>query len=214
MHTNNNIGDYNKIRIEGARVCHTKKKEVLKIRTIRNSRTTQQKWIYQILQKNIQNRMQEFRPRLCACKNKNGKILTDDEKVLSWKKYFENILLMYLYSTVACWCIQACRRYFCSCQNLKIFLLPLKTYCMLLSPWNPTDFQEPMTTAEVLKCTDEDLWKSICNLITLNCGQLKIPNDWLMGIIQPICNKGDKLECSNYRPMMLLIKLVIKFYQL
>ena len=41
----------------------------------------------------IQNRTQEFRPRLCACKDENCKMQIEDKKVLmGWKECVENIL--------------------------------------------------------------------------------------------------------------------------
>jgi hypothetical protein len=34
----------------------------------------------------------------------------------------------------------------------------------------------------------------------------KMPGEWSMGIIQPIFQRGDKLECYNYTAMTLLTK--------
>ena len=59
-------------------------------------------------------------------------------------------------------------------------------------------------TTELLKYGDEDLCKRIHHLITLIWSQLNIPNDWLVGFIQPTYKKGNKLECSSYRPITLL----------
>ena len=58
--------------------------------------------------------------------------------------------------------------------------------------------------AELLKYGREDMWKRMHCLITLVWRQLKIPNGWLVGIIQPTCKKEDKVDCSNYMPIMLL----------
>ena len=58
--------------------------------------------------------------------------------------------------------------------------------------------------AEFLKKGGEALWRRIHHLIKLIWTQYKIPEEWSMGIIQPIYKKGDKLECSNYRAITLL----------
>ena len=63
-----------------------------------------------------------------------------------------------------------------------------------------------MTTviAELLKHGDKDLWKKIHQLITFIWRQLNILNNRQVEILQPTCKKGDKLECFNYKPIMLL----------
>jgi sorting nexin-29 len=50
----------------------------------------------------------------------------------------------------------------------------------------------------------ETLWRRIHHLIKLIWAEHKIPEEWSIGIIQPIYKKGDKLECSNYRAITLL----------
>jgi hypothetical protein len=58
--------------------------------------------------------------------------------------------------------------------------------------------------AEFFKKGGETLWKIIHHLIKLIWVQHKMPEEWSMGIIQPIYKKGDKLECSNYRATSLI----------
>jgi hypothetical protein len=58
--------------------------------------------------------------------------------------------------------------------------------------------------AELLKRGGEDLWRRIHHLIKLIWTQYKMPEEWSMGITQPIYRKGDKLDCSNCRAITLL----------
>jgi hypothetical protein len=58
--------------------------------------------------------------------------------------------------------------------------------------------------AELLKKRWETIWRRTHYLIKLIWVQHKMPEEWSMGIIQPIYKKGDKLECSSYRAITLL----------
>ena len=58
--------------------------------------------------------------------------------------------------------------------------------------------------AEFLKKGGETSWRRIHHLVKLIWTQHKIPDDWTIGVIQPINKKGDKSECSNYRAITLL----------
>jgi len=67
--------------------------------------------------------------------------------------------------------------------------------------------------AELLKEGGETLWKRIHHLSKMIWVQHKMPEEWSMGIIQPIYKKGDKRECSNYRAITLLNLILTKCYQ-
>ena len=90
--TRANQEDYNLKRIVAARVCRRKKREALqeKIDEITEYHTkNESKKLYQ----RIREVTQEFKPRISACRNMDGKILTQNEDVQRrWKEYFESIL--------------------------------------------------------------------------------------------------------------------------
>jgi hypothetical protein len=58
--------------------------------------------------------------------------------------------------------------------------------------------------AEFFKKGGETLWRRIHHLVKLIWTQHKMPEEWIIGIIQLIHKKGDKLECSTYRAITLL----------
>jgi hypothetical protein len=91
-YTRTNQEEYNKIRIAAARVCRRKKREVLKRKVdaiVEHHTKNENKQFY----KRIQEVTQDFKPSINVCRNKDGKILTENEDVQRrWKEYFEGVL--------------------------------------------------------------------------------------------------------------------------
>ena len=90
--TRANQEDYNRKRIAASRVCHKKKRELLKTKVdkiVEHHTKNETKKYY----KRIQELAQEFKQRVNACRDANGKILTEKEHIQRrWKEYFENVL--------------------------------------------------------------------------------------------------------------------------
>ena len=99
---------------------------------------------------------QEFMPSLCACKDKNGKILIEDEKVLMrWKECFEDILSD---STTG----MNRNTYYTGEPEDILPTLEDVSYVM-----KSLKRHKAPEAAEVLKYGDEDLWERLHNLIIL-----------------------------------------------
>jgi hypothetical protein len=90
--TRTNQEEYNRKKIAAARVCRRKKKELLKRKVdaiVEHHTKNENKQFY----KRIQEVTQEFRPSINVCRNKDDKILTENEDVQRrWKEYFEGVL--------------------------------------------------------------------------------------------------------------------------
>jgi hypothetical protein len=90
--TRANQEEYNRKRILAARVCRRKKREVLKGKVdeiVEHHTKNEGKKYY----KRIQEITQEFKPRVNACRDSDGKMLTEKEDIQRrWKEYFESVL--------------------------------------------------------------------------------------------------------------------------
>ena len=90
--TRANQEEYNRKRIAAARVCRRKKRDILKRKgdeTVEHHTKNEGKKYY----KRIQETTEEFKPRGNACRDTDGKILTEKEDIQRrWKEYFESVL--------------------------------------------------------------------------------------------------------------------------
>jgi len=57
---------------------------------------------------------------------------------------------------------------------------------------------------ELLKCGSRTLKQKLYKLILMIWNNKQLPQQWNEGIISPVCKKGDRLNCNNYRPITLL----------
>jgi sorting nexin-29 len=147
--------------------------------------------------KRIQDVTQEFKPGVNACRDANGKMLTEKEDILRrWKEYFESALTAEPDDTDS--------MIFFTAENEDIEPSYEKVTHVIKCLKNHKAPGTDQILAELLKKGGETLWRRIHHLIKLIWVQLKMPEKWSMGIIQPIYKKRDKLECSNYRTITLL----------
>ncbi len=127
----------------------------------------------------------------------DGKILTQNEDVQRrWKEYFESILSGNLDDTDS--------TIFSMAENEDKQLSYEEVTYVIKCLKNHKAPGQDQILAEFLKKGGESLWRRIHHLIKLIWMQHKMPEEWTVGIIQPIYKKGDKLECSNYRAVTLL----------
>jgi hypothetical protein len=147
--------------------------------------------------KRIQDVTQEFKPEVNTCRGTNGKILTEKKDIQRrWKEYFKSVLTANPDDTDS--------MIFFTAENEDIQPsyeeVTRVTKCLKSHKAPGTD----QILAELLKKGGETLQRRTHHLIKLIWVQHKMPEEWSMGIIQPIYKKGDKLECSNYRAITLL----------
>ena len=55
---------------------------------------------------------------------------------------------------------------------------------------------------ELVKQGGRTLKQRIYKLILMIWEKEQLPNEWKEGIICPVYKKGDRLDCTNYRPML------------
>ena len=83
--------NYNRKRIAAARVCRRKKRELLRTK-VDESLEHHSKNESEKCYKRIQEITQEFKPRVNACRDAGGRMLTEKEHIQRWKEYLENVL--------------------------------------------------------------------------------------------------------------------------
>jgi hypothetical protein len=138
-----------------------------------------------------------YQPRMGLCKSKYGNLIGTENYILErWAEYFEDML------------------------NVKVDEEPESTeYTDELEITEPSLDEvrqaveslrnsrapgEDQLTAELLKNGGPELIRTLHKLICEIWVNETMPEDWGTSLICPIFKKGNKLNCSNYRGIMLL----------
>jgi len=135
-----------------------------------------------------------------SCKDKSGNILSEHGDIL-----------------------QRWRQYFCDLQTISSGTVELISKNIILSNSEevppPTDYEvnhaieklkihkaagSDNIPAELIKQGGTELKTRIHKLIMKIWDEETLPTEWMEGIICPIYKKGDRMICTNYRPISLL----------
>ena len=129
------------------------------------------------------------------CRDVDGKILTEKEHIQRrWKDYFENVLVGNL--------VDIDSMTFRTVENEDIQPSYEEVTYVIKSLKKSQGTRNRQNNSRTSRKRRESLEKNP-HLIKLIWTQYKMPEEWSMGIIQPIYKKGDKLESSNYRAITL-----------
>lgn len=148
----------------------------------------------------LNNSRKDFKPRLNMCRDKDGNILNDENETLErWAENFKERLNrsenLDNYETEVDMEDDRERDNIPTVEEIQ------KAVEKLRNNRAPGADEIP---AELLKKGLGALENQICQLISLIWKQVKLPDDWYVGIIIPIHKKGDQLSCDNYRGITLL----------
>jgi hypothetical protein len=133
-------------------------------------------------------------------KDASGNTISQTEEVLAkWKEYFQNLLTI---PTT----LENPQQMTGGSENQDEILPP--TYNEICTIINKLKTNKAAgsdnITGELIKhgrrTLKQKIYKLICNIWNTET----LPTQWNNGIICPIYKKGDRLDCNNYRPIMLL----------
>uniref|UniRef100_A0A8D8WWM8 Craniofacial development protein 2 n=1 Tax=Cacopsylla melanoneura TaxID=428564 RepID=A0A8D8WWM8_9HEMI len=197
--TRNNRERYHNLRKESKKLLKKKKKEALKkkIKEIDQlSRENEQRKFYAAV-----NRMtKKFQPKINACRNTNGDIITDEEVVLKrWEQHFKELLNEEQSEPTS-----RTNEQILEDDNVNIPTISeiRKSIMKMKNNRAPGDDN---ITAELLKYGGDAVETMMLEIISTIWEKEKMPENWTTGVLCPILKKGgDKTNCNNYRGIMLL----------
>ena len=151
------------------------------------------------------NRLRKgFQPRLNACKDNSGKLIEGDDKILEyWVRYLKTQFERENSEEESDEEVSLTDEHLVkepSQEEMEKAICNFKT--------NKAPGEDDIT-AELIKNTSRELKMRLHALICKIRRDEKMPDDWKVGLIVPLFKKGGKMECENYRGIMLL-KVVYK----
>ena len=136
------------------------------------------------------------------CKDENNTVITQMNHILNrWKDYFSTILNLDTDDTLSNHRIQPT-----ACNNQTDGEVPPPSYeiCSIINKLKSNKAEgTDNIIPKLVKQGGRTLKQRIYKLI-LMIWEKEQPNKWKEGIICPVYKMGDKVDCTNYRPITLL----------
>ncbi|XP_055388146.1 uncharacterized protein LOC129616516, partial [Condylostylus longicornis] len=196
--TRANMENYTEKRRIATKLCRNKKKLYMKEKVSQIQNDYNHGNIRKFY-KDINYAANNFQPKLALCKDKDGKMITEENEIIKrWAEHFKDTLNKTTEESQ-------------EDENIIYTAEPLIDTPSMSDVKNAINKLkhnkapgEDAITAELLCKGGEHLFKKLHNLICNVWLQETIPEKWRISILRPIHKKGDKTECNNYRGIMLL----------
>ena len=189
---------YELARREAHRICRNKKRTYVNNKLQKMEKDFNESRSHSAF-KMIKNIKRGFVGRTVLCKDDDGNIIGDDDKIRRrWKQYFEGLLNSHP-------------------SDLEEIPQYMEDDDVIIEPPTRDDVEHAIQAlrnkkaagvdripAELIKYGGQLILAHIHKLILEIWRQEQIPEDWKKTIIVPIHKKGDRLDCHNYKGISLL----------
>jgi hypothetical protein len=155
--------------------------------------------------RNINDMRNNLKPRNTKCRNKNGNLVTDKKGILRrWIQHFDELLNREVdddfekaqeHSSPGTLNVRVEEIEEPSLEELEAAVKKIKN--------NKSPGIEKIQV-KLIKSGGEDLYKYLLQLIRRVWNEESLLDEWMMGILGSIHNKGDPLDCKKYQGIFLL----------
>ena len=191
------VDGYKSARKEATKLCRKKKKQWMEER-VKKIEEYQAEGNIRQMYKSVRNLSTGYLPRLQVCKDKDGKLLSDQNECLErWAEHFQE-----LYKSNTIDTVEEGQPQVIEIELERPSLEEVKRAILKLN--NNKAPAEDLLPAEAFKNGGEALWKRVHQIVCTIWDQEEIPSSWKHGIIFPVHKKGDKMDRKNYRGITLL----------
>ena len=195
--TRRSVDEYKSARKEEKKI-HKRKKKMYKENQLKEVELLRSNHESIAFFRTINEGRKDFKPRITLCKNKDGIIISERDKILDrWVEHFDNLLNTDVSGNPNINLDESIN------QSTDIPTFEETQYAINKLKNNKAAGPDAIP-AELLKCGGNDLAFIIWELISLIWERETLPSDWNVSTMCPIHKKGDVLNCGNYRGISLL----------
>ena len=196
--TRTNLDIYHQKRTKANRIRRRKKKEWME-RKIKELNETNRKRDKRKFYKDVRNLSNLPNVTTLVCKDKGGNILSEQKQILErWQQYFKELL------NLEAEIIISIETHKDPTNNLELEESIYEEINEIIKNIKPNKAAGPDEILPEFIKNGLTLKQKILKLIVKIWKQEKIPCEWSEGIPCPICKKGDRKQCNNYRGISLL----------